>query len=514
MEPTTKPWHAHLQTQLLPVLTPMLAQNLGSEVMALTLLDLERVRPLLEANLGRRGRRPRDQVAMLRSIVLMGLMGIAGFNSWVMTLKQRPELGLLCGFQPGSLPGVGTYYDFMARLLDGPAPTKCPGWRRPSERTRNRGKGRFLVFTRKEAPRRPGRVAEAAKTAAAQLEKPLGRRFVDRLNRILARCAVGPSAASGMLDAKLDVAADSSMLLTHGRSWTSSETAPPLWKATRCSDPDAAYGYDSKVDGPVFGHRLHVLATPTRDGDLPLAVDVVPAGTPDAAQAPDALAGLVKVMEEEKIPCRIGTLIADAGYDATELYRFATQLGALPVIALNPHNVPLVQGAGEYDATGRPLCVGSAPMKLHQRNLRGQSSTWHCPAKYATHLKGELVYLFDKERCPLGQACDQSRLGPWRTLRHDDDPRMNPMVARGSEEEKALFKKRSSVERIFAYFKGKGGLGKRPYRRRHVFHIMSLCLALSMHAKAWVRRGVGDLDMLKDLGGLRAALERVFAAAA
>ena len=516
MEPTTTPWHSHLRTALMPMLTPAHVQAVGNELLALSLLDLERVRPLLEANLGRQGRPPKDQVAMLRCIVLMGLMGEARFNAWGRTLKQRPELGVLSGFLPGDAPGIGTFYDFMARVLDGPIPPKCPGWRRPSARTRHRGKKRFVVFTQASS-RRPGRVAEEVKAATARLEKPLGQRFTDRLNRILARCALAPSAARGLLDSLLDVAGDSSMLLTHARSGglaAPDVPAPQGWQASRCSDPDAAFGYDTTTDGLVFGHRLHVLATPTADGDLPLAVDVVYAATPDAAQAPDALVGLVKVLEEEKIPCRIKTFIADAGYDATELYRFVNHLEAHPVIALNPRNLPVIQEGGQdRDEAGRPLCVGGAPMKLHQRDLRGQASTWHCPAKYPTHLKGELVHLFDKERCPLAQACDQSRLGPWTTLRHDDDPRLNTLVARGSAEEKALFDKRTSAERIFSYFKGKGGMARRPYRRRHVFHIMALGHALAMHAKAWVKKILGPKSLPADLEALKAALERLLATA-
>ncbi|MEZ4475557.1 MAG: hypothetical protein R3F60_33130 [bacterium] len=150
-------------------------------------------------------------------------------------------------------------------------------------------------------------------------------------------------------------------------------------------------------------------------------------------------------------------------------------------------------------------------MKLHQRDLRGQASTWHCPAKYPTHHRGALVHLFDPERCPLGRACDQSRLGPWTTLRHDDDPRLNTMVARGSAEEKALFAKRTSAERIFSYLKGKGGMARRPYRRRHVFHIMALGHALALHAKAWVKKILGPKRKPADLAELIAALERLFA---
>lgn len=518
MEPTTTPWHSHLRTCFLPLLTSTLARTLGAEIVALSLLDLERVRPLLEANLSRRGRRPRDQVAMLRCIVLMCLLGESRFNAWARMLKQRPELAVLCGFKPGDVPGVGTFYDFMARLLDGPPPPKCPGWRRPSDRTRRQGKKRLLVFCLETSKRRPGRVFEEVKAATAALQKPLGERFVDRLNRILARCALGPSAASGLLGPGFDVAGDSSMLITHARSGGVPAVdieAPEGWKATRCADVDAAFGYDTTTDGLVFGHRLHLLATPVGGCDLPLALDVIHAATPDAAQAPHALQELVKAMEEEKIPCKINSFIADSAYDATELYRFVTHLDARPVIALNIHNLPVVQEGQERDKQGRPLCVGGAPMKLHQHKLRGQASTFHCPAKYPTHRKGrQLVHVFDKDRCPLGQACDESKLGPWTTLRHDGDPRLNPVVVRGSAEEKRLFGKRTSAERIFAYLKGKGRLGQRPYRRRHVFHIVALCHALSLHAKAWMKKGLDPAHSLKEVEGLRAALEEVFAAAA
>ena len=86
------------------------------------------------------------------------------------------------------------------------------------------------------------------------------------------------------------------------------------------------------------------------------------------------------------------------------------------------------------------------------------------------------------------------------------------MVARGSAEEKALFDKRTSAERIFSYLKGKGGMARRPYRRRHVFHIMALGHALALHAKAWVRKLLGPKKPT-DLLALTAALERLLATA-
>ena len=97
-------------------------RSVAAELLAVALLDLEPARPLLErCYAGRRGgRRPRDPVAMLRALVLMGLLGCTDFNKWVPTLRGRPELAILCGFDPRDTPGVGTFYAFCDRLLDGP----------------------------------------------------------------------------------------------------------------------------------------------------------------------------------------------------------------------------------------------------------------------------------------------------------------------------------------------------------------------------------------------------------
>ena len=91
-------------------------------VLALALLDLEPARPTLESCYAQRkgGRSPRDPVAMLRCLVLMGLLGITSFNEFVKRLRRRVELVVLCGFEPDDAPGASTIYDFCHRLLDGP----------------------------------------------------------------------------------------------------------------------------------------------------------------------------------------------------------------------------------------------------------------------------------------------------------------------------------------------------------------------------------------------------------
>ncbi|MBF7083625.1 hypothetical protein IT084_11635, partial [Desulfallas sp. Bu1-1] len=77
-----------------------------------------------------RGAPPKDAVAMFRSLILMTLKGETSISKWVDTLKSEPFYAILSGFLPACfssvkvdnipadpIPGVGTFYDFMDRLI-------------------------------------------------------------------------------------------------------------------------------------------------------------------------------------------------------------------------------------------------------------------------------------------------------------------------------------------------------------------------------------------------------------
>ena len=64
---------------------------------------------------------------MLRSLILMTMLGITGITKWVAMTRTVAFYAILAGFEPHDTPGVGTYYDFMKRIIDGP-------YRKPSEK--------------------------------------------------------------------------------------------------------------------------------------------------------------------------------------------------------------------------------------------------------------------------------------------------------------------------------------------------------------------------------------------
>ena len=64
---------------------------------------------------------PRPPSCMLRSLLLALKFKITSITAWVKSLQLNPMYACLSGFDPNDVPGVGTFYDFMARLWDLPS---------------------------------------------------------------------------------------------------------------------------------------------------------------------------------------------------------------------------------------------------------------------------------------------------------------------------------------------------------------------------------------------------------
>ncbi|HAU32272.1 MAG TPA: hypothetical protein DCW46_08495 [Desulfotomaculum sp.] len=55
-------------------------------------------------------------------------------DSWVERLRNDDILAIICGFVPGKIPGVGTYYDFLDRFWLAPKPGKVKKFNRKSKK--------------------------------------------------------------------------------------------------------------------------------------------------------------------------------------------------------------------------------------------------------------------------------------------------------------------------------------------------------------------------------------------
>lgn len=104
----------------------------------LWITDLTEIATLLQASYSVRGPAPRDPASMLRSFLLFLLTKPeSGITAWVDELYRVPLYAILSGFEPGDVPGVGTFYDFFARLwaasIDNIKPRKQKRKRKPKK---------------------------------------------------------------------------------------------------------------------------------------------------------------------------------------------------------------------------------------------------------------------------------------------------------------------------------------------------------------------------------------------
>jgi hypothetical protein len=81
------------------------------------MINLSYLSTLLQHAYDPKGPKPRDPASMLRSFLLFLMTNPEiGITEWVNQMKRVPYYAILSGFEPGYIPGVGTFYDFFKRL--------------------------------------------------------------------------------------------------------------------------------------------------------------------------------------------------------------------------------------------------------------------------------------------------------------------------------------------------------------------------------------------------------------
>ncbi len=481
---------------------------------ALALLDLEPARTRLRAGYSERrgGARPRDPVMMLRGLIIMSMCRTTRINAFVRRLKGEPELRVLCGLLPTEkAPGVGTFYDFLWRLVDGPHRPACAHQVRASKRLIGRRFERALAVekdadkakTQAElAHSQQGRIAMLAQKAIAALDEGLPDDLTQRLHEILLHCAVLPSARLGFLGdlRRLVVAGDGTAVPSHANGFGHAICSCFRDTGTRCdcprhySDPEATWGWDSHEERYLFGYRLHVVSTRGDGDDLPVHLSIGGAHTPDAVLGVEALCRLHKQLSRVHAGAHIRAAVFDAGYDAAPFYKLNRHLGIAPVIALAREvKTPASADGTPRDDEGRPLCPANLPMRLHQRSA--DALLYNCPVKRPGRRDGKYIYKVHPDECPNKVLCEpQSTLGPLVRLRLDGDPRFDLPIPRGSTDFKILYNDRTCTERFNSTLMSKGDFDSGAFRRAPFVLTFAVAHAIELHARAWASRRFGEAN--------------------
>lgn len=483
-------------------------------------LDLAAARPVLAACYAPspRGGKPWDPVLLLRCLLLMLLAGQPSINDWADDLGASRVLRVLAGLPEEGRPGVGTFYDLLHRLHDGPVRRSCEHQERPSDAERRRSRtprplqrteqppppapparGRRGKKRRKQekaaivqpvaAPAVTERLAAELRAAASQAAP---NDLLERLGTLLMEVAVGQSTARGLLGdvAKLSVGGDGSMLRT-GASRHGKRTCDHP-KTERCDcprvfdDPDAREGYDCYRNAFYFGHRFYELTASAGGHDLPLALRL------DAGNATDFTASLLALdrlfKRAGKLGMAIQHFIADAGHDGEAVYRFSLAHGATPVIPLKAA-APAVhpnRPALTLSPRGVPTCQANVEMAPWGSAGEGKK-VFVCPVK-AGRLKC----------CPLAPADDpgwlcrpEQKWGPSVAVDVASNPRLCPPIPRNSPRFEELKNLRTGCERSNSVKKQTFKLEEARHRRASFWLVRLHLIAVLQHARAWVGDGAG-----------------------
>ena len=259
----------------------------------------------------------------------------------------------------------------------------------------------------------------------------------------------------GIIDGKT-VAIDSSALHAYEH---------PLPKDKHPKDGQQAdWGHKNDSHGkPMdwYGYKLHA-AVDAKSG-LPLAVRVTPANVPDVSMAAPLM--------EKATSAETNHYCMDKGYDATDIYRKALELGGSAIIPLNLRNEKIPpEGMNSNHA---PVCSMGYDMIY-----------WGCD-KNTGVLNFRCPHVLGKVDCPHGSNwCSGSNYGCVVKKRTQEDPRSFCLPHRGSREWERIYNLRSSAERLFSRTKAALGLDNIHLRGTAKVTVHSLLCCITVLASA------------------------------
>lgn len=409
---------------------------------------------------------------MLRSWVLMEACQITSVDQWVATMRAIPYYAILSGFDPNQVPGVGTFFDFEARLTGQSPQAHVRTPRTKKQDTQGQSKDKNA-----DTPKHQGIVHKLA-DHIHQHPQHLGLTHLEkRINAILRACAVHPSIGRGLINWEhLCVAGDGTKIPTwanpHGHKQCDCKgkcTCPRWFK-----DPKAHWGYDAYRDRFVYGHTLYELTAYATDHttQLPLFLSFADARRHDAVTGVMALHKAIDLMH---YPIRVATF--DKAHDAMGFYLLQSHWNIQLIIPLNERN----QGHFVYPPAvaltpdGYPLCRANLPFRPWGYCPDRARIKWRCPTLSRSPAKP----------CPLPKPCSPSPYGRVVYTYPQTNPRLCTPIPRNSPLWNTHRKYRTGAERSIKRKKYDFVLNSMRTGSLYRWAFRSLMAALNQHAAAW-----------------------------
>ena len=479
----------------------------------LRLLDLTPAVPILatlySTTLGRPPTPPED---LLRSLIAMMLCGITSITEWVKMMRDQAFYAIISGFDPEHVPGIGTFYDFIDRLL-GLDARKVKHLLKPKHRRKQARKEKKANKDKnKDTHKHEDIVAKLAARFLRQAENhpapSTGWHFEPNkftrteqvIKAIFYACVISKSIELGLINLNdLFVSGDGSKLRTwanpHGRPRCNCKKSGK--KDCDCPryyhDPLARWGYDSYHKCWVYGHAYYELTSYSFDHQfqLPLVITMAGNNRHDSVLSTFAMHEAVDILG---FPIKVASF--DAASDAMGIYQLGHELWHTNlIIPLNKHN------EGNYTYTpplkintaGTPICQNELPFYYWGYCPDRRRLKWRCPLKANKKAAREFT-------CPHQNTCSNSNYGRVVYTYPKDNYRLFTPIPRGSELWQKHYNQHPCVERSHKRKKYDFLLNQTRTAGRERWFFRVMLAAICQHIDAWY-------TFLKQQGKLQEATE-------
>lgn len=441
------------------------------EVHILASLNFDPVIPILKKLYSPdiHGKDPRDPVCMLRSMILMTLQKEKGITKWVKTTRSQGEFfGILAGFDPDSTPGVGTYYDFMDKIINWPYTPRYPKQKRRSELHLKKEKRNLPSEREAKKDDRDPNNSQSEKLVKELLDRadsPRAEDFNKIIEDLLYLLAIKPSVDAGVMSDIDNIVAtgDGSIMKTAASQYGEPSCDCREQGIYKCehdrfyTSSTAEFCWDNHHKCFVFGDRYYHLIVTQGGHDFPIHVHMPGGNESDYTLSLTSVDRTIKMLNEHESGMKITIFCGDGHHDSYAHYEYFNKKGILPVIPLSENSKTAVSHVpGNKDIhlnkDAVPLCPAGLPMRHHMFNKKRNTHVYTCPVKRQTHKNGKTVYVTHIDECPKKVDCKpESSLGPFVYIRSESDPRLFPPIHRKSSQYKEIKNQRSASERVNAY---------------------------------------------------------------
>ena len=465
--------------------------RLAPFIARLFLLDLDPLRESLLSTYRQPNHQPTDPVALWRSLLIMTMVKETSITKWVERLKDNKVYAILSGFEPDDLPGVGTFYDFLDRLVFAGQEEKRQ--QRNRRKKFRRKPVKRLKKNEKLPPKHPDIVNRVVNRILRNLNLPpcLGKYRL--LYEFFIYCVVKRSA-------QLDLLGDLQALVVSGDGTHIQSGASPYGRKicdcpkflvrdgkkvfNRCdctrrfSDAYATWGWDSYRERYVYGYVFYEITAAASPFDLPIFFLQAQAQRHDSVLAPIAFDLTRKLLGDQY---HLAKFLADSAHDNLATYKLMHTVNCEPFIPLNEKN----KGNFTYapcpiNEQGIPLCHCGQPMIYNGYCPDRMRLKWRCPRQAGKNSNPETESM-------KHNPCSTSPYGRVMYTYPQKNLRLFTTTPRGSQQWLDIYDHRTASERSFKRKKRDYRIEQGRVRSREHWFIRFTLAAICQHLDAWAK---------------------------